>query len=173
MDRIYIKCRVFYPGIGFNSKGVVKFVTYNVKELLTVENFEVQPFHVIHARETKPHALRVTVGDHTIAYSGDTEWTDELIKASHNADLFICEGSTYDRPVRNHLSIREVLGHRDRISAKRIVFTHLSEQALEIATATPVEIAADGMVLMSQNISILKCPCVNAILNQYNIVNHE
>lgn len=40
------------------------------------------------------YALRVEdagSGD-TVAYSGDTEWTDALIDTSAGADVFLCEG---------------------------------------------------------------------------------
>jgi len=138
----------FYPGVELTDQAPVKFLTYRAGDVLKVGDIEVEPFEVVHSPESKPHALRVTCDDTIIAYSGDTEWTDILFDVSRDADLFICEGTTYDRKISNHLSIQEVLKRRDLIEAKKIVFTHLAVEALKAVSSLPLTIAADGMVLL-------------------------
>ena len=39
-----------------------------------------------HVPETNPTALRVEVGGRIIAYTGDTEWTDDVARIAHGAD---------------------------------------------------------------------------------------
>jgi ribonuclease BN (tRNA processing enzyme) len=51
-------------------------------------------------------ALRVTVGGKTIAYSGDTGWTETLLEVAADADLFICGTYTIDVPQRGLLNYR-------------------------------------------------------------------
>ena len=40
-----------------------------------------------------------------IAYSGDTEWTEALIDIGRDADLFICEAFTRDKPTPTHMAL--------------------------------------------------------------------
>ena len=137
-----------YPGVELTDESNIRFMTYTAGNAMRVDDITLTSFKVIHSPETLPHALRIECGDKVVAYSGDTQWTDALIDVSRDADLFICEGSTYDKIINNHLSILEVLSKRHLLQAKRIVFTHLSEQALKIAPAKGVDIADDGMVLL-------------------------
>lgn len=138
----------FYPGVAWPDDSPVKFLSYRAGEELAVSDIKIEPFEVVHSPESKPHALRVNCNDTIIAYSGDTEWTDKLYEVSRDADLFICEGTTYNRKIGNHLSILEVLNRRDLIEARKIVFTHLAEEALKAVSAVPFTIADDGMVLL-------------------------
>jgi ribonuclease BN (tRNA processing enzyme) len=57
-----------------------------------------------HTQETNPTALRVEVGDKVIAYSGDTEWTDDVAQVARGADLFIAECYFYEKPIKWHLN---------------------------------------------------------------------
>jgi hypothetical protein len=41
-----------------------------------------------------------------IAFSGDTEWSDDLAAAARGADLFICECSSWERPLSGHINDR-------------------------------------------------------------------
>lgn len=143
----------FYPGVELTDQAPVKFLAYKAGQVLKVGDIDVEPFKVVHSPESKPHALRISCNDTIVAYSGDTEWTDILFEVSRDADLFICEGTTYDRKIGNHLSIREVLNRRDLITAKKIVFTHLAEEALKASSSVPLTIAHDGMILLDSNMS--------------------
>src|SRR4030088_2825585 len=66
----------------------------------------VTPFPVVHGDSGGPFlAYRVEAEGRTIAYSADTEWTETLVGAARGADLFIAEAYTYDKVVKNHLSL--------------------------------------------------------------------
>jgi ribonuclease BN (tRNA processing enzyme) len=82
-----------------------------------------------------------------IAYSGDTEWTDALISAGRDADLFICEAYFYEREVRNHVSFKQVEKHLAAIRLKRLILTHMADEALTRMDGTDFETANDGMVV--------------------------
>lgn len=140
----------FYPGVELTDESNVRFMSFTAGIAITLDNISVNAFEVIHSPETRPHALRIECDGKVVAYSGDTQWTDALIDVSRDADLFICEGSTYDKVIKNHLSIQEVLSKRHLLSAKKIVFTHLSEAALKVVPTRGVDLADDGMVLLEE-----------------------
>jgi len=114
----------------------------------TVGPLRVTPFHAVHSAEAGPClAYRIEAENRIVAYSGDTEWTDALIGAGRDADLFICECYMRDKPVRAHLSLVELERQLPRIGAKRVILTHMSEDMLNRLDNVPYETAADGMIV--------------------------
>jgi ribonuclease BN (tRNA processing enzyme) len=109
---------------------------------------KVVPFHVAHDDLAGPClGFRFEVEGKVIGFSGDTEWTDALIAIGRDADLFICEAYTRDRPVKGHMTLSALEQHLDAIRPKRLVLTHLGTDMLarraELAFAT----AEDGMIV--------------------------
>jgi ribonuclease BN (tRNA processing enzyme) len=100
-----------------------------------------------HTRETHPTALRVEVGDKVVAYSGDTEWTDDVAKVARGADLFIAECYYYEKPVKWHLNYPVIAERRRDFGARRLILTHMSREMLAQADSVPEECAADGLVV--------------------------
>jgi phosphoribosyl 1,2-cyclic phosphodiesterase len=86
----------------------------------------VVPVVVVHASGAPALALRVTWQGHTIAYTGDTEWTEALVELAHGADLLIAEGYTHQRKIRFHLDLATLQQHAGRLGARRVLLTHLS-----------------------------------------------
>ena len=107
----------------------------------------VVPYEVVHASGAPALALRVAWQGHTIAYTGDTEWTEALIEAAHGADLLIAEGYTYQRKIRFHLDVATLQQHAGRLAARRVILTHLSAELLARADELGWETANDGMTL--------------------------
>ena len=92
-------------------------------------------------------ALRVTWQGHTIAYTGDTEWTETLIEVAQGADLLIAEGYTNQRKIRFHLDVATLEQHAGRLAARRVILTHLSADVLARAEELGWETASDGMTV--------------------------
>lgn len=107
----------------------------------------VTPFIVKHACGAPPFALRVTVDDKTLCYSGDSEWVEALGEASADADLFIAETYFFDKPVKFHLDFETLKAHLPAIGAKRVVLTHMSAEMLARASTAGFEVAEDGLTL--------------------------
>jgi len=108
----------------------------------------VTPFPVVHGESGGPFlAYRVEAEGRVIAYSADTEWTETLIPAARDADLFIAEAYTYDRVVKNHLSLTTLEAHLAEIGPKRLVLTHMSDDMLERLDTLGYTAASDGMVV--------------------------
>jgi ribonuclease BN (tRNA processing enzyme) len=105
------------------------------------------PFAVVHASGAPALALRVTWQGHTIAYTGDTEWTETLIEVAQGADLLIAEGYTDQRRIRFHLDVASLQRHAGRLGARRVILTHLSADVLARADELGWETASDGMTV--------------------------
>ncbi|MBO4228186.1 MBL fold metallo-hydrolase [Bradyrhizobium neotropicale] len=109
----------------------------------------VTPYPVVHGESGGPFlAYRIETEGRVIAYSADTEWTETLIPAARNADLFIAEAYTYDKIVKNHLSLATLEAHLPEIGAKRLVLTHMSDDMLGRVDELPYTAASDGMVVV-------------------------
>jgi ribonuclease BN (tRNA processing enzyme) len=109
---------------------------------------DVTPYPVVHGESGGPHlAYRVETEGRVIAYSADTEWTETLIPAARDADLFIAEAYYYDKAVKNHLSLKTLEAHLAEIRPKRLILTHMSDDMLSRLGALAYEAASDGMVV--------------------------
>jgi len=84
---------VLFPGSSSVQRGfavhIVEHVDRRSRELglLRVTAYEVR-----HASGAPAYALRVDGPNASVAYSGDSEWTEPLLDAADNVDLFLCEG---------------------------------------------------------------------------------
>jgi ribonuclease BN (tRNA processing enzyme) len=108
----------------------------------------VTPFPVLHGDSGGPFlAYRVEAEGRIIAYSADTEWTETLIDAARGADLFIAEAYTYDKFVKNHLSLTTLEAHLPEIKAKRLILTHMSDDMLGRLDSLAHTAASDGMIV--------------------------
>ncbi len=93
------------------------------------------------------YALRVEGAGRTIAYSGDTEWTDTLLNVAAGADLFICEAYFFDKKIKFHLDYRSVADRKANLGCKRVVFTHMSDDVLKRLSSIEAEWAEDGKII--------------------------
>lgn len=105
---------------------------------------EVVALPVTHLPETAPHGLRVLVGGHVVAYTGDTDWCDALPRLADGADLFIAEAYSFEKRIPQHLTHATLIAHRQRLGAKRIVLTHAGPETLARRTELAWELADDG-----------------------------
>ena len=108
-----------------------------------------KPFSVVHPSGAPSFALRLSWPDRTVAFSGDTEWTDALIDVARGADLFISECYGYDAKAPYHLNFKTLSARREELRVKRLLLTHLSADMLARASDldSEVELAEDGMLI--------------------------
>ena len=150
-DRLHILMEACFPkstGTPWKFEWHVEEITVGVPadvlghSLITAE--------VIHQSGAPSTALRLSDGDKTFAYSGDTEWTDALLPIARDADLFICECYAFAGKLNGHISweiLREKLG---ALAAKRTMITHMNPTMLARAgeaRAAGVLVAEDGLVM--------------------------
>jgi ribonuclease BN (tRNA processing enzyme) len=117
-------------------------------EQTTVAGVTVKPFHVSHGNPGGPaFAYRFNVDGRSIAYTGDTEWTDELIDAGAGVDLLIAEAYFYEKKVKFHLDLASLQARLPLMQPKRLILTHMSEDMLSRPDEIPYETADDGKII--------------------------
>lgn len=130
------------------QKFALNLVTLKPEQPQQLGELRVTPFPVVHGDSGGPFlAYRVEAEGRTITYSADTEWTETLVPAARDADLFICEAYYYDRIVKNHLSLVTLEQHLPHIQPKRLILTHMSDDMLARAGSLSYETASDGMTV--------------------------
>jgi ribonuclease BN (tRNA processing enzyme) len=105
---------------------------------------------VIHQSGAPSTALRLSDGERTFAYSGDTEWTDALLPIAADADLFVCECYAYAGKITGHMSLEILKEKLPALRAKRVMATHMNPSVLgrlDEVRAAGVLVAEDGLVL--------------------------
>ena len=138
-----------FPGSsGVARRFAVHVVEHTDRRPLELGALRVTPYEVRHASGAPAYALRVEAPDASVAYSGDTEWTDALLDAADGVELFLCEGYS-PAPVRWHLDLDTLARHRDRLTCRQLVLTHLSPAALA-TDLTDWHLAHDGLRLDAQ-----------------------
>ncbi|MEP6851311.1 MAG: MBL fold metallo-hydrolase [bacterium] len=116
------------------------------------------PFTVTTARMDHPVptvGYRITAGDRTLAYSGDTGPTAALVELARDADTLLCEASWADGPEQQsnlHLTAAAAAEHATAAGVGRLLITHVpawesSERAAAVAAEVfrgPVEAVTAG-----------------------------
>jgi ribonuclease BN (tRNA processing enzyme) len=105
---------------------------------------------VVHQSGSPSTALRLADGEKTVAYSGDTEWTEALLPIAREADLFICECYAYAGKLTGHMSWDILQTKLSALGAKRLMVTHMNPSMLarlDEIKATGILVAEDGMTI--------------------------
>jgi ribonuclease BN (tRNA processing enzyme) len=113
----------------------------------TVCGVTVRAWEADHPSGAPALLLRLTLAGKTIAYTGDTAWTDTIMDAAADADLLIAEGYYRDKPVPYHLRLADLDAHRTQLTARRVIVTHMSADVLGGEHPTALEQAHDGLIL--------------------------
>jgi ribonuclease BN (tRNA processing enzyme) len=147
-ERIERAMEVLFPGSSrVERRFAVEYVELAPRLPAALAGARVTAFAVEHPSGAPSYALRVEYGGRTLAYSGDTEWTDTLVEAARDADCFVCEAYTFDRKLRFHLDYATVRAQTARLCARRIVLTHMGPSMLERRAEVDLECASDGLTL--------------------------
>jgi ribonuclease BN (tRNA processing enzyme) len=138
-----------FPGSALNSdQFTLSFRELTPGQATTLGEIKVEPFAMNHLDAAGPClGVRVEAEGRMIAFSGDTEWTEALIPLGRDADLFICEAYTREKPTKLHLALAQLEARLPEIRPKRLVLTHMSEEMLARRHEVPFQTAEDGMVI--------------------------
>jgi ribonuclease BN (tRNA processing enzyme) len=144
-ERLRQATDALFPGFWSYPKNfTLEFLELVDGQPLNVAGATVTPFAVIHDSGASAFALRISCDGRTLAYSGDTAWTDRLLDAARDADLFLCEATSFDTPIPNHLTYKTVAANRRRFNAGRVVLTHLGPDVLARQNRLALDVARDG-----------------------------
>lgn len=147
--RVLAAMEVFFPGsTSVSRRFVTEFVELAERAATPVGPVTVTPFPVAHASGAPSYALRVQYGEKVLVYSGDTEWTDSLVEAAREADLFVCEAYYFEKKIKYHLDYRTLATQRERFDCRRMVLTHMSQDVLARLAEVEVEWVEDGETIV-------------------------
>ena len=104
--------------------------TFGVREYADGEPFaaaglEVTPRRVPHY-DLLTFGLRVSNSSHTLAYSGDSAPSEQLVELARDVDLFLCEATLAQQEpdLRGHLTAEEAVEAFEDSGARRLVVIH-------------------------------------------------
>jgi len=140
---------VLFPGSSrARPKYGLTIIELEAERAHDVEGVKVTPYEVGHPSGAPSYALRVGVGGKTICYSGDTQWTESLGRATRGADLFVCECNFYDKAARYHMNYMTLMGKLGEIGPKKLVLTHMGTDMIARAGDLDHQAAEDGLTLV-------------------------
>jgi ribonuclease BN (tRNA processing enzyme) len=136
-----------YPGMNTHPlMRKVRFVELEAGRTARVGPARVATIRTPHTRPDVSLGFRVTAGGRSLAFSGDSGWTEELVDLSAGADLFLCECTYFGSSHLDfHLNYPTIERNRGRFTARRIVLTHLGREVLERIDDVGMETADDLM----------------------------
>ena len=146
--RVHDAMEVLFPGSSrVRRRFSLEFIELPEGEAIDIGALTVTPYGVVHPSGAPAYALRVECGGKVVSYSGDTEWTDSLLRAARGADLFVCEAYFFEKKVPYHLDYRTLMAHRAQLGCRRLILTHMSEDMLRRLGEVEVEWAEDDKLL--------------------------
>jgi ribonuclease BN (tRNA processing enzyme) len=116
----------------------------NPEETLQQGSFAISCSQVKHGSSPHVYALRVETGGKCLCYTGDTEWTENLVELAAGADLLIAECFAYQQPVPSHLDYQTLLAQREKLQCKKIILTHMGPEVLQRQAELELETVNDG-----------------------------
>jgi ribonuclease BN (tRNA processing enzyme) len=129
---------------------VCRFHTVAAGDTFAVGGLRVELRAANHPVETV--AARIEGGGQTLAYSGDTHVTQEVVAAARDADLFICDATWLDRegpyPAGIHCTGAEAGRMAADAGAGRLLVTHV------VPTTNSAEVAAEAAGFFGGEIAI-------------------
>lgn len=145
-DRVTEATAALFCDLAGEWRYPLDFRTLTADGAQTLAGFTVEAMRVEH-RCGPAFGLRLTDGDTTFAYSGDTVWTDALPDLAAGADLFVMECYAYDEAPPTHTDYCTVTAHLPELTARRIVLTHLSPSMLSRRDELTLEVLEDGQTI--------------------------
>jgi ribonuclease BN (tRNA processing enzyme) len=144
-EKIELLFALLYPDSKLSEELIINFKEYSANKVFFTRSLKVLAIPVKHKQATLPHGFRITIGSTVISYSGDTEWTSALEKLAKDADLFICECNFYETYGEGHMNYKTLTENLAKLTFKRILLTHFSDEMLENLKHIKIDWAVDGL----------------------------
>lgn len=111
--------------------------------------FRVDSMPTLHGT-VKSIAYKVTYGDKSIVYTGDTDYCKNVVALAHNADILITECSYPDQlKIPNHLSPGIAGEIAAQAGVKKLILTHFYPECDEFDILNQVKQKFDGEIILS------------------------
>lgn len=149
--RFITAAEALFPGCtNWPRRFVLTFREMHAGAPVEIGGARVTAFEVDHPSGAPSHGLRIETGGKILAYTGDSQWTQALVDGGRGADLYIMECYSVSGMPPAHTSWESIAANIDRIGARRILLTHMSQEMLgRIGDVTDprVQAASDGLAL--------------------------
>lgn len=126
----------------------LRFVEITPGKDLMLDSRQINCFNVPHTESSPSYGYSIQSAGKRVVFSGDSGWTEDLLRHTEGADLFICECSFFESRFDMHLDYPRIAENVERFGAKRIVLTHVGQEVLRRRGEITIEIAHDGLTLI-------------------------
>ncbi len=123
----------------------VRFQEVRDGSAIDVVDARLESFRVPHQETAISLGHRLRCGGKSLVYSGDTEWTPDLLRQSRGADLFLCECTSFETKIPRHVRYLDIVANSERFECERLVLTHLGREVRQRANEIGHELANDGL----------------------------
>jgi ribonuclease BN (tRNA processing enzyme) len=141
--------RTMFPGIKPDLDRLVSKLRFVVLEPgcdVKVGQVRLRAMRTPHMKRNVSLAFRLSIGSKTIAFSGDSGWTEEMLPFVAGADLFLCECTYFESTQLDfHMNYPKLDANRARFDVGRMVLTHVGREVLDRDREVKLEMARDGM----------------------------
>ena len=148
-ERTWRLFRTMFPGIKPDLERLVNKLRFVVLEPGCDEKIGSVRIRAMRTPHMKPDvslAYRISTGSKSIAFSGDSGWTEDLVPFVAGADLFLCECTYFDSTQLDfHLNYPQLDANRARFDVGRMILTHIGREVLDREREVKLEMAHDGM----------------------------
>jgi ribonuclease BN (tRNA processing enzyme) len=146
--RLSATLEVLFPGSSATRwRFPLRFVELEPLKRQRVNGVRVTAYPVEHPSGAPAYALQLLCGGRQLAYSGDTAWTEQLIKLAKGSDLLIVECYAFEPKASHHLDFKTLSRRRRELDARRVLLTHMSQEMLDRLDGIDWETAEDGLLL--------------------------
>ncbi len=150
-ERLRAAQEVFFPGTSSNRlRFPLDIVGLPCGAKHRFADVDLLTREVEHPSGAPSTGVRLGNGRSTLAYSGDTSWTEALFDVARDADLFIVECSTMSGAPVAHLDFATIDANRERFAAGQVMLTHMGAAVLGHLAELEGRgylVAQDGLVL--------------------------
>jgi ribonuclease BN (tRNA processing enzyme) len=119
----------------------------NNKTILNIEDIEISFSGNIHSMPCL--AIKIKHGDKSFVYSGDTEWTNNLVELSKGCQLLLCECNLYNNQfgkVPGHLTAGEAGKIAKQAGVNKLILTHLPHHGNHNNLINEAKVEFDGVI---------------------------
>jgi ribonuclease BN (tRNA processing enzyme) len=136
------------------APGLLKLIELDNKsrDSRQFNGFSVESAPVEHNEESIAYRITTTEG-HSVVYSGDTDYSDNLVDLAKGADLLICESALPDRwQVKGHLtpSLAGIIA--SRAGVKKLLLTHFYPQCDQVDVAQECRKTYAGPLVLAEDL---------------------
>jgi ribonuclease BN (tRNA processing enzyme) len=128
----------------------------NSRDLMRFDNFTVHSIPVAHNEESLAFRIEDNRGK-SVVYSGDTDFSENLIDISKDADLLICESSMPDNmKIPGHLTPSLAGEIAARSGVKKLLLTHFYPECDKVDIANECRRTYSGELILAEDLMKIK-----------------